>query len=95
MMAGLLNCFDRRKKVFEASRTQLMKRSRRAAFGGSYRARLWEAIVLGRSDDLVDRVLEHCQTHGVRILLPEDDEFPKLLREISDPHLVAFSARIR
>jgi DNA processing protein len=51
---------------------------------------LADAICNARHDDLVDRVIEHSEQHGVRILIPEDDEFPALLKEIADPPLLLF-----
>lgn len=33
----------------------------------------------------VDRILDHCEQHQIRILIPDDPDFPTLLSEIADP----------
>jgi DNA processing protein len=40
--------------------------------------------------DLYERVQQHCLQHSVRILVPGDLEFPRLLNELSDPPLLLF-----
>ncbi len=83
MMSTLLACFESPTQVLAASRTQLNEVARVGP-------KLSDAIGSARNDDLVDRVIEHCKTHDVRILIPEDDEFPSLLNEIADPPLALY-----
>jgi DNA processing protein len=83
LMASLLNYFESPTEVLAASRTQLNEVARVGP-------KLADAICNARHDDLVDRVIEHSKNHGVRILIPEDDEFPSLLKEIADPPLLLF-----
>jgi DNA processing protein len=44
----------------------------------------------GAKSDLYERVLAHSQSHGVRILVPGDSEYPRLLSELADPPLMIF-----
>jgi DNA processing protein len=83
LMASLLDYFESPTEVLAASRTQLNEVARVGP-------KLADAICNARYDDLVDRVLEHSENHGVRILIPEDDEFPSLLNEIAAPPLMLF-----
>jgi len=83
LMASLLDYFETPSEVLAASRTQLNEVARVGP-------KLADAICKARHDDLVDRVIEHCEVHAVRILIPDDDEFPSLLKEIADPPLLLF-----
>lgn len=83
LMSSLLDCFETPADVLAASRTQLNEVARVGP-------KLADAICNARHDDLVDRVLEHSHSHGVRILIPDDEEFPSLLKEIADPPLMLF-----
>jgi DNA processing protein len=42
------------------------------------------------ASDLAERVKSHCNEHQVRILLPGDEEFPRLLSELEDPPVLLF-----
>lgn len=44
----------------------------------------------GEFRERAQRTIELCQAHGVDILLPNDERFPRLLREIPDPPSVLF-----
>lgn len=83
LMASLLGYFETPSNVLAASRTQLNEVARVGP-------KLSDAICNARHDDCVDRVLEHCNAHHVRILIPDDEEFPPLLKEISDPPLALY-----
>ncbi len=83
LMSSLLGYFESATEVLAASRTQLNEVARVGP-------KLADAICNARHDDLVDRVIEHNESHGVRILIPADDEFPSLLKEIADPPLVLY-----
>jgi len=52
--------------------------------------KLAEAIHFSSKNDLVDRIWDDCLTNDVRILFPDDQEFPRLLREIPSPPLYLF-----
>jgi len=52
--------------------------------------KLAELVQASAKDDLIDRVWEDCTTNRVRILFPNDEEFPRLLREIPSPPLYLF-----
>lgn len=83
LMSSLLDYFETPANVLAASRTQLNEVARIGP-------KMADAIGSARNDDLVDRVLEHCSQHAVRILIPDDDEFPPLLKELSDPPLALY-----
>ncbi len=40
--------------------------------------------------ELALQVIETCEANGIRILIPGDEEFPRLLREIADPPSVLY-----
>ncbi len=44
----------------------------------------------GMKSDLLEKVREHCDSHRVRMLIPGDDSFPRLLLELEDPPLLLF-----
>ncbi len=82
-MSGLLEYFESASEVLSASMEQLAQVERIGP-------KLSRSILEAKSDDLVDRVLEHCRTHEVDIVLPNDDAFPELLRQIPDPPLALY-----
>jgi DNA processing protein len=83
LFQNLVEYFVSPSEVLEAKRSQLSEVERIGP-------KLAEAIHFSAKDDLVDRVWEDCLTKDVRILFPEDHEFPRLLREIPSPPLYLF-----
>jgi DNA processing protein len=51
---------------------------------------LAERIARAPSESEIIQLLELCQTHGIRIVCPQDPDYPELLRELTDPPAVLF-----
>ncbi len=51
---------------------------------------LAERIASAPSESEVIQLLELCRTHGIRIVCPQDPQYPELLRELTDPPAVLF-----
>ncbi len=83
LFQNLVEYFETPTDVLEAKRSQLHEVERIGP-------KLAEAIHFSLKDDLVDRIWEDCLTNDVRILFPDDQEFPRLLREIPSPPLYLF-----
>lgn len=47
--------------------------------------KLIDSLREAKSSDLAPRVIEHSQQHNVRLLIPGDEEYPRLLAELPDP----------
>ncbi len=83
-MARLLNEFEKPSNVLTASLGQLGAVQKIGP-------KLASGIRDARHDDLVHRVVEHCQDHEVEILYPGDSRNFKLLQEIADPPLLLYA----
>jgi len=83
LFQNLVEYFETPSEVLAAKRSQLHEVERIGP-------KLAEAIHFSSKDDLVDRIWEDCLTNEVRILFPDDQEFPRLLREIPSPPLYLF-----
>jgi DNA processing protein len=83
LFQNLVEYFETPSEVLEAKLSQLHEVERIGP-------KLAEAIHFSSKDDLVDRIWDDCLAKDVRILLPEDQEFPRLLREIPSPPLYLF-----
>ncbi|MDZ4850293.1 MAG: DNA-processing protein DprA [Pirellulaceae bacterium] len=83
LMTSLLDFFELPSKVLSSSRTQLSEIARIGP-------KLADAIYRSNNDNLVDRVFAHCTENHVRILIPYDDAYPALLKEIADPPLALY-----
>ncbi len=83
LLRRLLNHFGSASAVFSATLRQLGE----VEMIGPQVA---SAVQAARNDSLVDRVLEHCNEHGVRVLTALDAEVPKLLGELVDAPSVLY-----
>lgn len=80
---ALLARFGRASDILDAAPSEL----RQVAGVGP---KLAQAIAKARSTIDAQGELEFCRKNGVRILSDEDDEYPRVLREIEDPPKVLF-----
>ncbi|MCY2974386.1 MAG: DNA-processing protein DprA [Planctomycetota bacterium] len=83
LFQNLVEYFETPTEVLAAKRCQLHEVERIGP-------KLAEAIHFSSKDDLVDRIWGDCLINNVRILFPDDQEFPRLLREIPSPPLYLF-----
>lgn len=82
-LASLVDYFGSATDVLKASQSQLGKVKRIGP-------KLTTLIRDASRSDLLERVYEHCVTHSVQIIVPGDQDFPRLLSEIVDPPLLLF-----
>jgi DNA processing protein len=83
LLAALQERFDCPREVLQATLSQLGQTPRVGP-------KLASAIREASRSDLADRVVQHCQENQVRIVLPLDPDFPKLLSELADPPPLLF-----
>ena len=83
LLAGLIDHFGSATEVLKATLSQLGQVSRIGP-------KLSTLIRDSGSSDLADRVLQHCNEHGVRIIVAGDPQFPRLLAELPDPPVILF-----
>jgi DNA processing protein len=83
MMLGLLEHFESPEAVLAATLSQLGVVNRVGP-------RLASSIREAAQNDLADKVIEHSAANGIRIVLPHDPDFPRLLGELSDPPPILF-----
>ena len=82
-MSALLDYFQSPVEVLKARLSQLQQVPRVGE-------RISMSIRDANNDELADKVHQHCLDHEVRMLLPNDDEFPELLKEIPGAPLLLF-----
>jgi DNA processing protein len=82
-LAALVDRFGSASAVLDATLAQL---GQVACIG----PKLATLIREGAKSDLYERVQAHCQSHAVRILVPGDIDYPRLLSELADPPLMLF-----
>ena len=83
LLAGLIDHFGSATEVLKATLSQLGQVARIGP-------KLSTLIRDSRSSDLADRVLQHCNEHGVSIIVAGDSQFPRLLAELPDPPVMLF-----
>ena len=84
LIRNLVEYFGSATEVLKASLRQLGEVER---IGPQLAASVRDAA----SNDLLERVMVHCQQQGVAIRLPVDDDFPILLKELADPPPLLFT----
>ncbi len=82
-MAALLVISKRQGDVLHATLSQLHEVERIGP-------KLANAIQEARYNDFVDKVISHCETNNVQIIVPFDEGYPRLLKEIQDPPLLLY-----
>ena len=83
LLPRLLEHFGSAQAVFEASLSQLGQVEKVGPHVAS-------SIQAARNDGLVDRVVEHCNDNGVKLLCIDEATYPKLLLELHDPPVVLY-----
>jgi DNA processing protein len=83
LLAGLIDHFGSAAATLKATLSQLGQVPRIGP-------KLSTLIRDSSQGDLAERVLQHCNVHGVRIIISGDPEFPRLLAELPDPPVMLF-----
>ena len=83
LIAGLVDHFGSAEAVLKATLSQLGQVPRIGP-------KLSTLIRDSSQCDLAEQVFQHCNDHGVRIIIAGDPEFPRLLAELSDPPVMLF-----
>ena len=83
-LASLVEHFGSAREVLEATLGQLGQVHRIGP-------KLATLIRDARSSELLEQVTAHCQANGVRMLVPGDKDFPRLLDELEDPPVLLFA----
>lgn len=83
ILMRLLDTFGDPQSVFSASPQELVEVD---GVGVALSRRLRSQEARPRAEE----VLEICQGKQIRLLFPEDDEFPRLLKELADPPMLLF-----
>jgi len=83
-MLGLLGHFRSPAAVLAASFDELCRVHRVGP-------KIAGAIVHARASGCLSRVVTHCQDNSIRILIPIDQDYPRLLQQIADPPLILYA----
>jgi DNA processing protein len=83
-LASLVEHFGSAREVLEATLGQVGQVHRIGP-------KLATLIRDARNSQLYEQVAAHCQSNGVRMLVPGDKEFPRLLDELEDPPVLLFA----